>query len=162
VVIVKIEKLILLWFFVQSLALKGQTPDTIPKLNKPKLMDFFKKGKSQGHFRYYFMATDNASGLTDYYANAIGGGLRHETMPFYGFQLGVSGFYIFNLGSSELQKPDPKTGQYSRYESGQFDIENLENKVNLNRLEELYLKYSYKSNSLTIGRQIIKTPFINP
>ena len=44
------------------------------------ILQAFKKGKMHGHFRYFFMATDNASGLTDYYANAAGGGLKYETV----------------------------------------------------------------------------------
>jgi hypothetical protein len=145
-----------------SFALFGQESDTLVPTQKRKLLDYFTKGQSHGHFRYFFMATDNAPGLSDYYAHAIGGGLRHETLPFYGFQLGVSGFYIFNIASSNLAKPDPKTGQFSRYETGQFDIENLNNRDDLDRLEELYLRYSYKSYAAVVGRQIIKTPFINP
>lgn len=145
-----------------SFTLFGQEADTAVAAPKRKLLDYFTQGQSHGHFRYYFMATDNAPGLTDYYAHAIGGGLRHETLPFYGFQLGVSGFYIFNLASSDLTKPDPKTGQFSRYETGQFDIENLANRDDLDRLEELFLRYSYKQHSMVLGRQIIKTPFINP
>ena len=42
------------------------------------------------------MATDNKKGLTDYYAQAIGGGLKYETAPFKGFQAGIGGFFIFN------------------------------------------------------------------
>jgi hypothetical protein len=75
--------------------------------------------------RYYFMGTDNRAGLTDYFANAIGGGLKFETDTFRHFQLGLSGFYIFNIGSSDLTRRDPNTGGLSRYESGQFDIRDL-------------------------------------
>lgn len=42
------------------------------------LLQSFKSGTTHGHFRYYFMATDNTEELTDYYANAIGGGIRYE------------------------------------------------------------------------------------
>jgi hypothetical protein len=64
------------------------------------------------------MATDNESGLTDYFANAGGGGIRFETARFKGFQFGVSGFYIFNLGSSDLTKKDSASNQLNRYELG--------------------------------------------
>ncbi len=121
----------------------------------------FKNGKASGHLRYFFMATDNQSGLTDYFANAAGGGLKFETAKFKGFQLGISGFFTFNLGSSPFYKPDPKTNQFSRYEIGLFDVEDPSNKSDIDRLEELYLKYNFRHSSITIGKQLINNPFIN-
>lgn len=125
------------------------------------LLHSFKTGQMHGHFRYFFMATDNKSGLSDYYANAIGGGIKYETASLKGFQFGVSGFFVFNLASSDLSKPDPKTNQTNRYELGLFDIEDPTNKSDIDRLEELYLKYSWKQSQVTLGKQIINTPFIN-
>lgn len=119
------------------------------------------KGKTEAHFRYFFMATDNKKDLTDYYANAAGGGLKYETGKFHGFQAGVGGFFIFNIGSSDLSKPDFTTKQINRYEIGLFDIENASNKNDIDRLEELYLKYHFKKTVATLGKQLINTPFIN-
>ena len=76
----------------------------------------FKHGTASGHLRYFFMVTDNEKGLSDYYANAAGGGLKFETAKFKGFQMGISGFFTFNVGSSDFLKRDLKTGQVSRYE----------------------------------------------
>lgn len=121
----------------------------------------FKGGTVQGHFRYFNMYTDNQKDLTDYYANAAGGGLRFETAQFHNFQFAISGFYIFNIGSSDLAKPDPQSGQTNRYEIGLFDIENASNKKDIDRLEELYLKYNYRKSSIKLGRQLLNTPFIN-
>lgn len=125
------------------------------------LLHAFKKGQVNGHFRYFLMTTQNAKGLTDYYANAIGGGIRYETAKFHGFQFAVSGFYIFNIGSSDLGKPDSTTGQYNRYEIALFDVQSPYNKNDIDRLEELYLKYNYKNSSILFGRHMINTPFIN-
>ena len=125
------------------------------------ILHAFRKGKVQGHFRYFFMATDNASGLTDYYANAAGGGIKYETAPFKKIQLGISGFFAFNIGSSNLTIPDVKTNQLNRYEIGLFDIEDPNNKKDLDRLEELYIKYNFKKSNLTFGKQLLNTPFIN-
>lgn len=125
------------------------------------LLGAFKSGFVQGHFRYFNMITLNEKDLSDYYANAAGGGLRYETAKFHNFQFGISGFYIFNIGSSDLTKPDLKTGQLNRYEIGLFDIENAANKRDIDRLEEFYLKYNYKKSSLIFGRQLLNTPFIN-
>ncbi len=125
------------------------------------IRDAFRHGVAQGHFRYYFMGTDNAPGLKDYFANAAGGGLRFESAPFYGFQFAISGFYIFNLASSDLGAVDSTTGQKNRYEIGLFDLEDPYNHKDLDRLEELYLKYQYKGASVKLGRQLLNTPFVN-
>jgi hypothetical protein len=130
-------------------------------LDTSSLLYAFKSGRVNGHFRYFFMATDNAKTLTDFYANAVGGGIRYETAKFKGFQFAVSGFYIFNIGSSDLTKKDPQSGQTSRYETPLFDVADPANTNDLDRLEEFYLKYNYKKSSITFGRQLINTPFIN-
>lgn len=125
------------------------------------LLSAFKRGQTNGHFRYFFMATDNKKGLTDYYANAVGGGIRFETAKLHGFQFLVSGFYIYNISSSDFTLADSTTGQLNRYESSLFDIQDPANKKYINRLEEFHLKYIYKKSFLTAGRQLINTPFIN-
>lgn len=116
---------------------KGKQENSI---DTSSLLYAFKSGTVNGHFRYFFMATDNAKGLTDFHANAAGGGIRFETAKFKGFQFAVSGFYIFNIGSSDLAKKDPLSGQGSRYETTLFDIEDPHNTMDLDRLEEFYLK----------------------
>jgi hypothetical protein len=121
----------------------------------------FKNGTFHGHFRYYFMATDNTRNLTDYYANAVGGGLHYQTDKYKNFQFGVSGFYVFNIGSTDLDTIDPSTGQANRYEIGLFDQEDPHNHKDIDRLEELFLKYHVLKGHFTIGRQLINTPFIN-
>ncbi len=125
------------------------------------LLHAFRNGQVSGHFRYFFMATDNRNGLTDFHAHAAGGGIKFETARFKGFQFGVSGFFTFNVGSSNLGKPDPTTNQISRYEIGLFDLENPGNRDDIDRLEELYLKYSWKKAHITLGKQLLNTPFIN-
>lgn len=131
------------------------------EVDSTSILSAFRKGTFSGHFRYYFMATNNRSGLTDYYANAIGGGIKFETARFKNFQLGISGFFTYNIGSSDLTKPDPETNQMNRYEIGLFDIQDPSNKKDIDRLEELYIKYHFRKNQITIGKQLINTPFIN-
>ena len=121
----------------------------------------FQYGTLQGHFRYFFMNTINEGPLTNYYANSGGGGIRYETAPYRGLQFAVSGFYIFNLHSSPLGGIDTLAFNGNRYELGLFDIENPENKKDLDRLEEFYVKYNFKESYVTLGRQLINTPFIN-
>lgn len=125
------------------------------------ILSAFRHGKVNGHFRYFFMATDNADALTDYYANAAGGGLRFETGSFYGFRFAVGGSYVFNIASSDLTAPDSITGLYNRYEMGLFDVVNTGITTGLDRLEELSLSYSWSHSEITFGRQFINTPFIN-
>ena len=131
------------------------------KVDSTSILNAFEKGNFNGHFRYFFMSTNNESGLSDYYANALGGGVKFETAKFHNFQFGVSGYYIFNIGSSDFSKKDPVTNLSNRYEIGLFDIQNPSNKNNLSRLEELYVKYNFKNSNITLGKQLLNTSFIN-
>lgn len=132
---------------------------------KPKdsvcLQDCFLKAHWEAHSRSFFMSTLNEGGLKDDYALATGAGIGLLTHSIYGFQLGVSGFFIYNLQSSDLHVPDASTGQSNRYETGLFDIENPKNKHDLDRLEDLYLKYNFSKSAITLGKIHINTPFIN-
>lgn len=125
------------------------------------LLSAFRRGTFSGHFRYFFMATQNKGNLSDYHANAAGGGIRFETGRFKNFQAGISGFFVFNVGSPNLALPDPVTRQMNRYEIGLFDIEDPANKSDIDRLEELYIRYHFKKASISFGKQLINTPFIN-
>ncbi|HSK13614.1 MAG TPA: OprD family outer membrane porin [Phnomibacter sp.] len=132
------------------------------KIDSTSLLYAFRNGEFNGNFRYFFMATMNQDSLTDYYANAAGGGIRYETAPFKGFQFAISGYFIFNVGSSDLSKRDPYSNAANRYEIGLFDIEDPNNERDLDRLEEFYLKYSNEKYKIVLGKQILRTPFINP
>jgi hypothetical protein len=127
----------------------------------PNLKAFLRQGKFSGQVRNLIMFTDNKGDLPDYYALALGTGLSYETAKFHGLQAGVSGFFIFNAWSSNLGT-DPATGFKSRYEIGNFDLLDPEDRHDLGRLENLYLRYTHKKSSVTLGRQKINTPFINP
>jgi len=139
-----------------SVITKGQE-----KKDTTSLLYAFKKGKTEGHFRLFYMSTNNDESLTDYYALAFGGGLTYQTKSFKGFQLGVGGFYIWNLASSDLTKPDPTTNIMNRYEIGQFDQTDPSNKKDMQRLEDFSIKYNFKRSFIKFGKQVIKTPFIN-
>ncbi len=125
------------------------------------LSSAFKKGQLKGIIRYFYMATDNKGSLTDYYAHALGGGFRYETGSFHGLRLAAGIYTVMNMGSSDLTRPDPETGQFNRYEIALFDLENPGKKKDINRLEEAYLKYNLKNSKVILGRQLINTPFIN-
>jgi outer membrane porin, OprD family len=121
-----------------------------------------RKGKFDLNLRFYYMHTNNEGDLTDYYAYAFGGGMKYETGSFKRFSMGIGGFFTWNIGSSDLAKPDPSTGIYNRYEIGQFDMEDPSNKNNIDRLEDFYLKYRFPKTTIIFGKQLISTPFINP
>lgn len=119
-----------------------------------------------GHFhanaRNDLMTTINKGELTDYFAWALGAGIGFETSEWKGLQFGVSGFFIYRLpGTSDLTRRDSLTNQFSRYEVGLFDMEDYANGSDLDRLEELFLRYRYKKSTMTLGKQILNTPFVN-
>jgi hypothetical protein len=136
--------------------------DTVcPPKDTSSLLNAFKHGRFHGHFRSFFMATDNAENLSDYYAWAAGGGLFFQSSPWYGVNVGIGGAFNFNLASSDLSAKDPATGAVNRYEIGLFDVENPKNRNNLNRIEDLWLRYQWKKGRVTLGHQSLQTPFIN-
>ncbi len=126
------------------------------------LRECISKAHWTAHTRTFMMGTFNEGSLKDDYALGTGAGISMETKPFRGFQVGVSGFFIYNVFSSEIHKPDPLTNQSNRYEIGLFDIQDHENGNDLDRLEELYLKYNFSKSRISIGKLIVNTPFINP
>ena len=101
------------------------------------------KGNSNfsGHARTFFMNTINEAALLDYYALGVGAGLSFRRELFKNLEFGTSGFFVFNLLSNDLSKKDSLAKQSSRYEVGLFDIEDPKNKENMDRLEELFLKW---------------------
>jgi len=107
------------------------------------LSDLFRQGTISGHFRSFVMRTNNEHNLSDYQSWAVGGGIKLQTASLQGFQAGISGFFIYNLTGSDLSIPDPITQQSNRYEIGLYDIEDPTNRSDLDRLEELYLRYPY-------------------
>ena len=131
--------------------------------SKTSISTLIKAGQFHVYARNFFMSTFNEGQLKDDYAMASGAGLRFLTKNWKGFEAGMSGYFIFRIAASGIENPDPATGQNNRYEMGLFDIQNPKNTSNLDRLEELYLRYKWgKYNHLEFGRIHINTPFVNP
>ncbi|MCU0333849.1 MAG: hypothetical protein MUF62_02235, partial [Chitinophagaceae bacterium] len=63
----------------------------------------FKAGTVAGHIRQFSMATLNRGEGPDYFAAAIGAGIRYQSASFHRFQVTFSGFLIHNIHSSELE-----------------------------------------------------------
>lgn len=132
------------------------------KIKYNSLHDFLSKSIWKFHSRTFFMSTINEGKLKDDFTLAQGAGIGLLTAPIKGIQFGVTGYFIFNIWSSNLLKPDPTTGGTNRYELGLYDITNPTNKYELDRLEEFIIRYNYKKSSITVGRMELQTPFINP
>lgn len=155
------------WSFIISLGFaNAQIIHSQPETAKDTstLGYFFGKGRFYGHARSYVSGTINEGSLTDYHAWVIGAGIGYQTPRFLKrFQVGVSGFFMFNIETSDLLKPDPSANQPNRYEIGLFNIERPNDYKDLDRLEELFLKtHLGKKSVLVVGRQVPQTPFINP
>lgn len=125
------------------------------------ILNSFRQGQVNGHFRHFFMATDNSASLTDYYANAFGAALRFETAQFHGLQMTLGGSFVENLGSSDLSTRDAMTNAANRYEIGLFNMEDPSSGTGINRLEEFNLKYNWRTSFIEAGKILVNTPMIN-
>ena len=124
------------------------------------MLHHFKMGTVQGHVRSFYSSTYNKNSNEEY-AYALGGGLKFLSKPLYHMQLGLSGFMVYNVFSTDLTTLHPLAASANRYELGLFDVTNSSNKTDMKRLEELYVQYQKNKLSITLGKQQINTPFIN-
>ncbi|MER2997594.1 OprD family outer membrane porin [Pontibacter populi] len=139
----------------------GQQQVAVNAAQHKTIKSFLKSGKFTGHARSFFMYTDNTDDYPDYHALALGAGLYYESPQLYGFQVGVGGFFVSNVWSSNLGT-DPATKLNSRYEIGLFDLLDPNDKQDLGRMESLFLRYNYRKSKVTLGRQKVNSPFLNP
>lgn len=114
--------------------------------------EFFTGGKVEGHMRDYFMATINQGDLKDYWANGTGGALAYHTDIWKGWQFGVKGIFTFNTASSDLNEVDTLVGKSAKWEKELFDVSRPYVKHDLDRMEEFYIKYHFKSSYATFGK----------
>lgn len=142
--------------FDTPMSTTGQAGDSVRTVK-----DLFNASSWRFHSRTFFMNTLNQGSLKDDYALAQGAGIGLITKPWKGIQLGLSGYFIFNVWSSNLGEKDPQTQASNRYEIGQFDVLDRSNRHNLDRLEDLYFRYSKNQFTLTLGRMTLETPFVN-
>lgn len=120
----------------------------------------FQMGTMHGHFRSFYSSTYNKNSSVEY-ANAVGGGIQFISKPLFNLQIGVSGFFVYDAFSTDLTKLHPLSKTLNRYELGLFDVTNPANKTDIDRLEELYVQYNKKNIAITLGKQLLNTPFIN-
>lgn len=135
--------------------------DSLVSRSNESLGDRIKAGEVDFHLRSFFMGTQNKGTLTDYHTKAIGAGIGYYSPSFKGFQFGFSGFFVFQLYAHNLNRADPTTGNVNRYEVLLYDMNDLENTKDLDRLEDLYLSYQINKFKAVFGRQKINTPLLN-
>lgn len=115
------------------------------------------------HVRQFSMFTNNAPGLSDYFAIAAGASMSYRTRPWRGFQASFGGEFVTDIASSDFSRPDPSTGAFDRYNIGLYEVLELNHKTSLARVSTLNLRY-YPNNRLQVvwGKQSINTPLVNP
>lgn len=135
--------------------------DSIPKHDSLRNI-LHRHGEFEGHIRSYSMSTINYAHDPDYFAQGIGGGLAYYSPVIKRFQVGLSGFIIYNVHSSELAG---ENGYSNRYELALFDITDADNHEDLDRLENLYLRYYLSKHDPTsyiqLGKFQLNTPLLN-
>ena len=130
--------------------------------SKKSLYETFVQGKLQGEVRNFFMNTINEGELKDYYTNATGIALNYQTKPLYGFSAGVHFRSVFKTFGVSLSQEDPQAGAAAKWEYELYDLLEKGTYKDLNKVQELYLKYQYKNSYLTIGRiETEYTPLLN-
>lgn len=130
-------------------------------IHSNKFVEYFKKGHLSGQIRNFTMATINQGVLSNYHASAIGASIHFETAPIKGFSAGLNGIFVYRLFSNDLLELDAQSGSMSKYELQLFDVEHKGNFNDLDRLEELYLKYQHKGLQFVLGKMEIETPLVN-
>ena len=119
------------------------------------------KGTFEFHKRSFFMQTINKGDLMNYNALASGAGLGYYSPSWKGFHIGFSGFFVFQLFENNIYKADTITNNTNRYEILLFDMNDFENKRDLDRLEEFYFTYEQKRFFAIMGRQKFESPLLN-
>lgn len=154
--------ILLLVLFQEGIA-QGHAPatDSLEVESKGTLGDHIKAGEIDFHLRSFFMGTQNRGTLVDYHTQAIGAGIGYYSNSFKGFQVGFSGFFVFQPYAHNLNQMDPLTGNFNRYEVLLYDMNDLENTKDLDRLEYLYLSYRLNGLKAVFGRQKVNTPLLN-
>lgn len=114
--------------------------------------DFFTKGIAHGHIRNYSMATIHEGNLSDYWTHAIGGALRYETAEWNGLSFGVKGIFTFEAFGMDLTEKDELIDRSAKWEKELYDVNRPGENTDLDRLEELFVRYSIGESDVRIGK----------
>lgn len=123
--------------------------------------EWFKKGHVSGLFRSSTITTYRPNSDNFSAASGLGGRIYYHSAYWHGFQMGIGGIYTYNILSTDLSNTteNPYTPKWERQ---LFDLEDPNNKHDLDRLEELFIKYRYKDSYIKIGKMLLNTPLVNP
>ncbi len=120
-----------------------------------------RSGSFQFEARTFAMGTINRGDLLDYHTLAAGGGIGYYSPKWKGLHFGVSGFFVFQIYEHNIRIADPTTGNVNRYEILLYDMNDLSNTSDLDRMEDFYLAWDRGGFSAVAGRQRIHTPMLN-
>ncbi|MGY5847219.1 hypothetical protein ACW6QP_07345 [Salegentibacter sp. HM20] len=108
------------------------------------------------------MNTINRGELRDYYTNATGGAVGFVSGNYKGFEIGVKGIFTYKTFGSDLGDEDPVTGRNAKWEYELYDVLNKGNFNDLDRLEELFIRYRFKNSYISLGKlEPEYTPLLN-
>lgn len=126
------------------------------------ILDSIFKAPLHGELRNFFMSTINREELKDYYTNATGVSLAYETQPVYGLSAGIHFRTVFRTFGAELSREENLVGTTAKWEYELYDLLEKGKFKNINKLQELYLKYQYNHSYISFGRlETEYTPLLN-
>ncbi|WNB18371.1 OprD family outer membrane porin [Marivirga arenosa] len=123
--------------------------------------EWFKNGHVSGLFRSNTIQTFRPSSNSFHAASGLGGRIYYHSAYWHGLQVGVGGIYTYNILSTDLSE----TADHEfnpKWEHQLFDLEDPQNKHDLDRLEELFIKYRFKDSYIKFGKMVLNTPLVNP
>lgn len=123
--------------------------------------EWFKKGHVSGLFRSNSIQTFRPKSQNFSAASGLGGRIYYHSAYWHGFQMGIGGIYTYNILSSDLGN-STENPYIPKWERQLFDLEDPDNKHDLDRLEELFIKYRYKDSYIKLGKMLLNTPLVNP
>ncbi|MDR9457707.1 MAG: hypothetical protein RI572_09875 [Salegentibacter sp.] len=151
-----------LFLLLLNLSVYSQEEHHAETQEPERLRDLFTEAHLHGHLRNYFMNTVNRGDLKNYYTNATGGAVGFTTGNYKGFEAGVKGIFTYKTFGSDLGMEDPIAGKNARYEYELYDVLNKGNFKDLDRLEELFIRYRFGNSYLTYGKiETEYTPLLN-
>ncbi|GHA28620.1 hypothetical protein GCM10007103_07850 [Salinimicrobium marinum] len=131
-------------------------------MNKYRVKVISKDAYVHGHVRNFYLTTNNHGVLKDYYTNATGGAISIITGNYKGFEIGVKSIFTYQTLGSNLNVKDESTGLTAKWEYELYDVFQKGNYSNLDRLDELFLRYKFKESYLSLGRLKPEyTPLLN-
>lgn len=137
--------------------------DSLSHIREAKnLREWFTNGETHGLLRLNTIQTRHLEDRIHHAALAVGGRLMFHTASWKGFQLGIGGVFSSNIVSTNLTERYAESYLKPKWERQLFDITDPASKSQLNELEELFVKYNYKTAYIKIGKMPINTPLVNP